>query len=178
MDEMQSLWQNQPSDFQPMLLDEIRRRAARFPGRIDARNRREFAAGVLVLVIFTVYAIVFSKPLVRAGSVLVVLGVAYVMLHLYRSGRARPLSTELGRIASLDFYREELTRQRDLLASVWKWYLAPPLPGLVLVTLGAARTTRGAAIQLALTAAVFGAVWALNWRGAARISRKIDELNQ
>jgi hypothetical protein len=177
-DDLQRLWQEQPVEYQPMPLDEIRRRAAKFERRIDNRNRREFAAGALVIAAFSFYTYWFTNPMVRAGSVLVVIGTVYVMWHLYRSGLARPLSTEFGRIASLDFYREELARQRDLVASVWKWYLAPPLPGLLLVISGASRTRKGAAIQIAATLVFFVFVWWLNHRGVRKLSRKIEELDQ
>ena len=165
------LWQGQPGDGTDISLDEIRRRAGSFENRIRNRNLREYLGAAVVALAFTFYIFKFSDWAIRAGSVLVLAGTAYVVVQLYRRSRPLTLPSELGLIASVEFYRRELERQRDLLRSVWSWYLAPLLPGLLVIS-------RGKIITIAINALVFGAVWWLNQRGADRLTRQIEELDQ
>ena len=39
-------------------------------------------------------------------------------------------------MSCLEFHRSELVRQRDLLRSVWWWYLLPFVPGMLLIPVG------------------------------------------
>jgi len=57
---IQSLWQGQPAAFEPMSLEQIRAQAARFSGSIRNRNRREYVAAIIVIIIFWLYAWFFS----------------------------------------------------------------------------------------------------------------------
>ncbi len=98
-------------------------------------------------------------------------GTAYVVVQLYRRSRPLALPEELGLMGSVEFYRRELVRQRDLLRSVWSWYLAPLAPGLLVIS-------RLKPITVAINATVFGGIWWLNQRGAARLTRQIEELDR
>lgn len=92
---------------------------------------------------------------------------------------------ERGLASGLEFYRGELARQRDLFQSVGKWYLAPLIPGWVLLEVAFARANPGHARHFALfftlfnllVAAVFVFVWKLNQRTARGRERQIDELD-
>ena len=86
-----------------------------------------------------------------------------------------------GDAAGVSFYRWELARQRELLATVWRWYLSPLLPGMLLTLVGRAVETptlwahlgRGVVGLLALMAFVH---W-LNRRAASRLQRTIERLD-
>jgi hypothetical protein len=82
-------------------------------------------------------------------------------------------------------------RQRDLLSSVWKWYLLPFAPGMILFLLGLLKFVLDQpashlhysliALVFGLTfagcAGVFALVGALNHWAAKDLQRKIDALD-
>lgn len=150
--------------------------------RIARRNVREYAGAVVVLLSFGAFA-VFDRNLgVRAGSLLVMAAALYVVRHLRRHGSARPMPADLGTADCLSFHRAELIRQRDLLNSVWGWYLLPFVPGVALIV-GARAVERPERPLLSLGVAAtmlafFAFVWWMNQRVARRIQRKIDALDK
>jgi hypothetical protein len=104
-------------------------------------------------------------------------------LHRRASAKRVPEAGE----AAVDFYRAELTRQRDALRSVGVWYIAPVVPGMTLLLMGrwfqshATKWPVGAdhfiiLLCAAVAVLVFLAIWLLNQRGADRLQRRIDEL--
>src|SRR6266568_3115088 len=121
-DDPMKIWQEQPVEETAISMEEIRRRAGRFEGRIRNRNQREYLGAAVVAIMFTFYFFKFSDWAVRAGSLLVLAGTAYVVVQLYRRSSPLELPGELGLTGSVAFYRRELVRQRDLLRSVWSWY--------------------------------------------------------
>ena len=84
--------------------------------------------------------------------------------------------------SSLQFYRRQLERQRDLTASVWSWYLAPLVPGLLLFAVSSAlgdphpRKLIVLALFYGFSAGLFIFIWKLNARAARCLQRLIDEL--
>ena len=89
-----------------------------------------------------------------------------------------------GRASWLAFRRAELVRQRDLLRSIWLWYLGPFIPGLVVLIAAFARTSYVHAhpavllIDLLLFGAIFLAIGRVNARGARKLQEQIDELDE
>ena len=75
-----------------------------------------------------------------------------------------------------------MERQRDVVKNVWRWYLAPLVPGFVVYTVAYALAFRrpaswaGLALLDVIIAAVFFGVWKMNMRAARCLQRKIDEL--
>jgi hypothetical protein len=107
---------------------------------------------------------------------------------IYRiNGRGAPGKNlpESGFENCLEFHKRELVKQRDLLRTVWSWYLGPMIPGLV-VTLGAsvAAKVRHPSDWLRLVpilivfSAFFWAVARFNQRAANCLQRQIDDLNR
>ena len=83
-------------------------------------------------------------------------------------------------MSGLEFLRSELVRQRDLLRSVWWWYLAPFVPGLLLILGGVAleRPGRWGWLAPGIVAAVtFVGIGLLNQRVARKLQRRIDDLD-
>jgi Flp pilus assembly protein TadB len=179
------LWHDQGEEPVKMSLDEIRRKAQRHGRTVRRRNGREYVAAAFVVAIFGYYIWHYHEWFMRIGSGLVIAGAVYMVFQLHRRGSAASAPADLGRTTGLDFYRKELERQRALLSSVWRWYLGPFVPGLAVITLGAAITnpshsphawlfTGSYAVVMALA---FWLVARLNQRGAARLQRQIEELN-
>jgi len=170
-----------------MSLSDIHARAARFNARIHRRNLMEYVAGATVIAAFSYYALAFPDPLIKAGSVLVVLGALYVGWRLATTARANALPDQGGAQTWVEFHRAELVRQRDALRSVWRWYLAPFAPGLLVFFTGSALSAPGpllwaklgiAGVSVAVAAAVFAFIAWLNARAARRIEMEIEALDR
>src|SRR5438132_173612 len=128
-DDLCRVWQNQPVENVAMSLEEIRNRAQQFRAKIQRRNLREYLAAVFVVAVFAFYIYKFPNPLIRIGSGLIIAGALWAIYQLHRRTAPRNLPTGLALVGSVEFYRQELVRQRDALHSVWTWYLLPMIPG-------------------------------------------------
>jgi hypothetical protein len=161
-----------------MPLEEIQRRARRFENRIDRRNLREYIGGAIGIAAYTFYIFKFHSLVVRAGSVLVIAGVLYILFHLYKRASPGQLPTDLAFTASLEFHRRELVRQRDLLRSVWRWYIGPIVPGLAVFSAGIMPHSVVAMVFCwSFFLFAFGLIIWLNHHAAVRLDRKIAELD-
>ena len=181
MNELKTLWKSQGTEYPPMPLEEIRLQAGKLRSNVRWRNIREAAAAVVVIGAFGFYVWWFPDPVMRAGSVLIILGTLYVMWHLFRRGNSKTLPGEASAASWADYYRGELARQRDMLKGVWKWYLAPLVPGMALFIAGLGRIMPPAAtgkleITIVLGVVVFLGVGLLNSWGARQLQKKIDAL--
>jgi hypothetical protein len=177
-DDIRNVWQNQPVENKPMPLEEIRRKAWQFEKRVRRRNLREYIAGGAGIVIFTVYLFIFKSPTVRAGSALIIAAMLCVLYQIYKRATPGTLPVDLALTASLEFHRRELVRQRDLLRSVWLWYVAPFVPGIVVFGTGVSpRHGAGSLWNAVPWLCVFGGVMWANHRAAARLDRRIAEID-
>ena len=185
-DRLKRVWQNQPSEGMRMSVDEIRQGAGKFERKIYWRNAREYVAGLVVVVFLGFEFWRTSDALARVAFGLIIAGVLYLIWHLHRRGSSQSLPADLGLASGVEFYRRELERQRDLLQSVWSWYLGPVIPGLAVLTVAEARANSGhlrhfgaglSAINLLFIALLFVLIGWLNRRGARSLQNQIDELN-
>jgi hypothetical protein len=179
-DDVRSVWQNQPVENTPMPLEEIHRKARQFEKRIRHRNLREYLGGAVGIAIFTFYLFKFPNPVMRAGSILIIAGVFYVLLQIYKRASPGQLPEDLTLTAAVEFHRRELARQRDLLLSVWRWYIGPLVPGLFVFSLGASPHPGSSFKFYAIFLfyfVVFGLIIWLNYHVAQRLDRQIAELN-
>ncbi len=89
----------------------------------------------------------------------------------------------------IDFRRRELIRQRDLLRSIWRWYLGPLIPGLAVMFMAFAQAAVGShshvkhpgvlvAIDGLFFVTVFLVVAMLNKKAARKLQRQIDDLDR
>lgn len=186
-DPFQTLWTDQKEEPFTMSLADVRARATRFQSRIRTRNFIEYAAAALVIGVFGWMAWLIPEPAVKAGAVLIILGALYVCWKLHALAGAESVSGPDTASSLAEFHRAQLVRQRTALASVWQWYLAPFVPGMLVFILGtslsadtnlpmAARLV-SAATSLGMGAAIFGTVWWLNQRVVKRLDREIAEID-
>ena len=184
-DDLKRLWKEQPMTATTTLsMDELKAGVKRLHRRIALRNAVEYVACVFVIAGFAFYIVRFPFPLMRAGSVLIILGTLVVAWQLSRRASSQPLPGDVGGQSWLEFQRAQLVRQRDALRSVWLWYVAPLVPGLVVFRWGV-ETELGATAPFArgrladgVVALVFLAVIALNAWGARKLQRRIDALDR
>jgi hypothetical protein len=177
------LWQSQPVEGIQMSLDAIRKRAGKFETTILWRNRREYVGALIPAVLFAFFFVRTHDILFRIAFGTLIAGLAFMVFHLHQRGSARTLPEALGASTCVQFFRGELERQRDLVANVWPWYLAPLVPGFVLYTAAYGRALPypvnlvGMAWLDGIVAAVFFFIWKLNQRAARSLQHLIDELH-
>lgn len=175
--DLKALWRDQPAEETPPLTLEIIH-ARGFQDRIKRRNLIEYVASAFVVAAFGAYIVILPDPLLKIASGMVILGTLVVVHQLHKRGSARPVPG----VDALAFHRAELVRQRDMARSVWLWYLAPFLPGLVLFQAAMILDHPLAPLSWklttpALTLAFFIFCWRLNLRAARRLQAMIDELD-
>jgi hypothetical protein len=184
--DIKAVWRSQSPEPATISLADVQARARKFERRIFRRNRREYLASLVVIVAFAAIAWAAVGWMMKLGGVLVIAGTLYIVWRLHRDGSTRRAPAGASAQALLDFHRGELVRQRDLLTSVWRWYLAPLVPGVVFITLGrwfqahapnrSVATDHLVIVLVSIIAIlVFILVWVLNALGAARLHRQIDE---
>lgn len=183
---LQQVWQTQPTEGVRMSLAEVQQKAAAFRSKIWWRNLREYAAGALVVAFFGYRMLGTADLLVRIGMALIIAGTCYLTWQLHVRGSSRQLPKEAGVSSFIEFQRRQLVRQRDMLTNLWSWYLGPLLPGLVLMIVAIGRANPGhvrhiwpiTALYLGIILAAFFAIDRLNKRAARRLQRQIDELDE
>jgi hypothetical protein len=188
-DDLAAAWRAAPTvDAGGLTLDAVKARSTGFRRTIAFRNAREYAAAVLVVAIFGEMATDTGSVLRRVACALIVAGTFYVVFRLRRDGRApTPLAPDATALEHMAHLRHEMVRQRDLLRGIFAWYLLPFVPGAVLFFVATgievARRTGGALFPMlvlagavAISAAVFAGIYALNRVGAKRLDRQIEAL--
>jgi len=175
-DDLQTLWQHQPVANTSIDLEQLHRKSGRLAGRVHARNVRETVAGAAAVALLA-WTARGESALQLSSSILLMAGMAYVLWHLWRHGRANVLPHDLGAMDAISFHRRELLHQRDLLRGVFWWYLAPFFPGLALAALAAMRRSWIAPATLVVfVAAATWFVLGVNRRAADCLDRQIEEL--
>lgn len=179
---MQKMWQSQPIQETRLPLMEIRRRAEKFDRQIRWRNWREYAGALVGSAIFAALLIRTHHVLFRVAYAMLIMGFAWVAFEIRRKGSSKTPPPDLGSVAFLDFYRGELERQRDLLRTVWSWYLLPFFPGLVVHAVAVAMS-RPYPLNLVTVVLSDGVVVAtfvflgwINMRGARHLQQLINEV--
>lgn len=186
-DPLQSIWKAQSKEEFSMSLADIHARAETFQARVRQRNWIEYVAALFVIGCFLWMVVTIPAPMIKAGALLIALGAVYVCWKLYQLGRAAS-KAELDAAQSLtDFHRVELVRQRDALRTVWSWYLAPFVPGMLVFLAGVAfepalEAPLAARLVIFVTglgfqAAVFGAVAWLNALAVKKLETEIAALD-
>ena len=189
-DSIRSLWQSMPTTPVSISPAEMRVRANLFRRRIRRRNMREYIAAAVVIAVFSWYATFSWATTIMwpIGCGLIILATLFVSWIMHRHASARDLSGEASLGALIEVHRAELVRQRDALTSVWRWYLLPFAPGLVLLFtdlwLGAAAKASPlkATVSLVFVGIIFIVVAVgivlLNLLAAAWLQRMIDDLDR
>jgi len=178
----QKLWQDQPVEGITVSVEIIRQRAGKFERKILWRNVREYLAALIAAVPLGYFLVTAQDVLARVTFGLLIAGLLWMVVQLHRKGSVRSMPTEVSTLTSMQFYRMELERQREAVKTVWSWYLAPLIPGLLVYTVWSAiRSPRpaawlGLALMDAVIAGMFYVVWKINLRAARCLERMIDEV--
>ena len=183
-----TLWKGQDMAPQTLTPDTLESRSRRLDNRIRNRNRFEYLAGGIVIIASLLLGgwLLLGGPvgqpdlMVGGGFVALALGALVSMIQLRRKTGGTSLPD--GAQSSVNSYRAELVRQRDALRSVFSWYIAPFLPGFLLIY-GASLLDPSAilwAVLLPAAITVAFLVWVVwaNRRAAACIDQEIVALDR
>ena len=161
----------------PLSTDTLADHARLFQRSIWWRNMRESVAGMVVIGANVKGLWSAADPVARAGHVLIIAGVLFIMGFLHLRANSRPVPQDQGALALLAFHQRELARQRDILRAVPYWYLLPFVPGMLV---GAASkwdaTGANPVGALLVVLVIFGLIWRLNAAGADWLDRKVGEV--
>ena len=181
----QKLWQSQATEYDPMTLAAVHDKARTFEAKVMRRNAIEYIACAVVILGVLPVVLYRGSWMMQAGGASIIAATVFVAYQLHRRASARAVP-EVG-ASSVDFYRAELIRQRDAVRTVGVWYLAPFIPGMLLLMLGrwfqshAPQRSLGEdhlviLLSSGIVGLVFLVVWLVNQRAAERLQRRIDEL--
>lgn len=183
-----NLWKDQNMHPQTMTPDTLESRSRRFEARIRTRNRWEYRIGGLVAVLtiaFGAWMLVSAPatiPSLMTSIGFIVLGLGAITAAVQLRSRAGGETVITGVLDTAAAYRAELVRQRNALRSVFAWYVAPFLPGFLLIY-GANFFEPGgiewAVMIPGMLTAIFGAwiVW-INRKAAKALDAEIKTLDQ
>jgi hypothetical protein len=187
-DRAQDIWTTQSQETFTMSVEDIRTHAASFQGKISARNWREQAVGALLALVFLGVALIAEQAFARFAMLAAAAGNIYVMWQLHRQARAAHIDEVCLVTDWRHFHRAELVRQRDALRTVWRWYLGPLVPGVVLGVLAVAygawsKGNVAEAVVMAVLgplvmAAVFQLIAWINMKAAGNIQTEIDKIDR
>ena len=183
-----TLWKGQDVIPQTLTPATLESRVRQLDDRISKRNRFEYltggvaTAGSLLLGVWLLLGGPYGQPDLMVGGGFMALAVGTLIAIMQLRRKTGGVALLDGAQPSIDSYRAELVRQRDALRSVLGWYIAPFLPGFILIY-GASFLDPSTVLWAALLPAVITAaflvwvVWA-NRRAAARIDKEIVALDQ
>lgn len=132
---LQLAWQRQALDAPRINLAYLRHRTETLRRRSRIRNAFEYVGGIAAIA-FTVsvgWDFIRPRPLMSLSIVLWVLAILYILLQWHRRASAEDPAEQLGTLDALQFYRQQLVRQRDARRGNWRWWLLPLTPCLVLM---------------------------------------------
>ena len=184
---LRDLWASGQQSTLVLSPKELMRLEHAFARSVYWRNLREYAAAVLGMGAF-IYTAVMAEGtvLVRIGCAALVAGMAFITLHLQLRGSTEGANPFASTGEQLAFLRRQLVRQRDLSLDVWRWYLAPTVPGILLFLMAIpleaplpghrAALWCGSAVAGAVVAGVFYGIVRLNRHVARGLQREIDAL--
>jgi hypothetical protein len=177
-DALRRAWVAQPAPSKLPSLDTLKRKARRSRLQFAIRNGVEYLAVLSVVVMAGVRTFAAETLLMRFGNLLLMAGMLYLMAQLHARASARRPPEGGTATDYLRFLRIELARQAQALQTVWRWYLLPFVPGMLVINLAGALEDPGSpwlatigAFIVILVAAHF-----LNRAAAARLARRLANL--
>lgn len=163
-----------------MSVEEIRVHAERLEKRMRKTYNREYFAALTVIVWMAAYVWFLKPVLFRVAAGLAIPATVLMLYQLRKRASPRTLPADLALTSCLEFHRRELERQRDARKSIWRWYLLPFVPSVLVWTIAFYFLPRGSLVLALIIGAFFAldfiVIGKLNQRAARRLQRQIDEL--
>lgn len=179
-------WQNPtgvhqpPSHAQALSLSALTREINLYEATIRRTVRIEIGAGLVAAAIFAIFLFSAAGPIARAGVVLTLCGVLFVVWFMYRHVRVRPMPPDLDFQAILTVYRQDLARRITLARRYPLWYVLPLATGplVLMIDMGLRRPNPASNIALSVViVALTGTLLAQAGRGiVGKLQRRLAEL--
>ncbi|NCG19791.1 MAG: hypothetical protein GWP91_12350 [Rhodobacterales bacterium] len=163
MNDWTDVWTDTEVDPPALDLDSFQQQANRLQHGVVQRNRIEIAAGVFVVVGFSMGGVLAPTPGAALGPGLCALGGALVTAFIYLRGTLGPSNADpsADTAAYLNAHRDELRHQIKLMRWVPLWYLGPLVPGVIATVIYDFGLTATGAGYLGVVAVFFlGVTWA------------------
>ncbi|MEL6694275.1 MAG: hypothetical protein AAFQ12_14790 [Pseudomonadota bacterium] len=170
-----------------MSISELTAKSNHFHARIKRRNITEYIAAALVVGVFGWISFLVPVWSIKIGAVLIMVAALFVSWKLHQIGGASDPGLHSSGQSLASHHREALVRQRNALQSVWRWYLLPFAPGMLVFILGTTFETgaeiplsaaiASSAISLGFISAIFFGVHALNAHAAKKLDVEINQLD-
>ena len=125
--DVQRLWQSQPTEIPPMTTTYLRHRAIEL--ELAFRRRSIIEQGVAIATLIACAIVLITTPgyWAKSSIVLLIVGIGWALFQWRR--RTRERSNFAAADTSMAFYVRELEDKRDLHRTLWRWYLLPIAPG-------------------------------------------------
>jgi hypothetical protein len=177
-----ALWQNQTADGFRMTPEEIQMKVQELDTKMRASRRGGYLVLGFLIVAFSLWAVIDSDPITRAGAAATVLSMVYIGYQIYRSRFRKPSESTVP-TASIDHLRTELARQRDFHRGTRFWsrlLFIGPAGLLFFYGFATAHPELIRIIRLEIASFIVFALAAipLNLRMAKKYQRQIDELDR
>ena len=166
-------------------IEDVRKGADRLYRVVKWRNRIEYVACAIAVMVFTYKLPTAPTILHTVGLALIIAAFVYMPWQLHRRASAVSPDTA-GTMPIYAFLRAQLVRQRDAFRSIVGWYILPWLPGLALLFAGNGLDPEIEAagppiwarwLVLFGIAAFIGFYWWIHQRAARKIQKRIDEID-
>ena len=130
---LQQAWQRQALDAPRINLAYLRIRTDALRRRARIRNAFEYVGGVVAVgfTVFCCWGFIRPRPLISLSVLLWALAMIYLAVQWHRRASTQDPAGQLGTLDALQFYRQQLVRQRDARRGSWRWWLPPLVPCLV-----------------------------------------------
>jgi amino acid transporter len=134
-EDLRQLWQRQALDAPRINLTYLKHRTENLQRRTRIRNSLEYIGGIagMTWCIWFGWSFISPRPLMSIGIVLWVLAVFYGMFQWHRRAGLQVPAEQLGTLDALQFYRQQLVRQRDARRGSWRRWLPPLTPCLIVI---------------------------------------------
>lgn len=179
------LWTAQALDARPLSPSELAHRATRFRRRIFIRDLTEYVAGGIAMLAFAGIGLGAPGWPMRLACLVMIAGMALLMRNLWiRRPQDDPAALAQD---AYGYLRAQLLAQRDVLASVGRWYIGPLIPGAIaFIAAMFHETLQAASLATAMAASALGGgimliiaigiIW-LNRRAARRLTGELQQLD-
>jgi hypothetical protein len=184
-DPAKQAWQASVETAGPPPLEDVRKGADKFYRTIRLRNRIEYIACLIGIVVFSYQLVSAPTAFHTLGLVFLIAAIVFMAWQLHR--RTDPVSPDAaGTMPIYVFQRGQLVRQRDALRSIILWYVLPLLPGFTFIIAGNGIDPEIEAagppiwvrwLSLFGLAAVIGFYWWITRLAARKLQRRIDEID-
>ena len=179
-DPLRAMWREQPTKEIPeMSLDTLRARSGELARKVSRRKWGESIHGGVAIALAVLGVRAIHWPMIQLACLLLAVGEAVVIVGMWRRSAPVPAPIDATGADFLAYYRGELARERDRLWTIASWYLAPVVPGLLVLFVGvpiALGLVTVAVISVASIALTYAVIIALYRRSARRIGREIAAL--